>query len=170
MNKNIFDKKKGFTLLELVVVMVIMAIIVMITLIFLGRGKTTKELDVAVNNVYSAIREAQNYALTGQSVVANTGCNIIRFEFDDNTGKFSIDSVDQSGVRCVLMSEYELKNKVTFVGSGEIEFSVPSGRAGVTGGVYPIILSKKNENSSVCVYPMGAIITKVSGGSCPENP
>lgn len=169
MKKNISRIQKGFTLIEVVAVLGIITVMMMVTLVFMGQGRTDKELDTEANKVYSAIREAQNYSLTGESVESiNSECNRIRFNFRRD-GTFAIYNTTSSSVECgSAIAEYSLENGVNFVVRGRIHFAVPSGKTDVS-GVYSIGLIKKNRFHNVCIYPAGAILT-VANEPCPVNP
>ena len=62
-NKNF---KKGFTLIELLIVIAIIGIMTAALFVSMSRSGTTNALKVAGRQLAAAIRETQNYALTGK--------------------------------------------------------------------------------------------------------
>lgn len=62
-NKNF---KKGFTLIELLIVIAIIGIMTSALFVSMSKSGTTNSLKVASRQLAGAIREAQNYALTGK--------------------------------------------------------------------------------------------------------
>ncbi|MFC1623254.1 Tfp pilus assembly protein FimT/FimU [Patescibacteria group bacterium] len=160
-NKN---NKKGFTLLETLVVIAMVAIMTIAVLTTLNTNKLERELETAGDQVYSAIRETQNYALTGKE--AEQGCDAYSFSFSGR--EYAITNKVSGGDNCTFRSIGELENNVAFAGSGEIEFTVPHGTVNVA-GVMPIILSKEGRSYNVCVYGIGAVTrTRTTCSSTPE--
>ncbi len=66
--KNIKNKnfKKGFTLVELLIVIAIIGIMTAVLLVSMSKGGVNNTLKVAGRQLSGALRESQNYALTGK--------------------------------------------------------------------------------------------------------
>ncbi len=65
----------GFTLVEVLITAAIIGIMTSATFVSIQRGKIDKEVRVVAEQVASAIREAQNYALSGkQPSATDTAC------------------------------------------------------------------------------------------------
>lgn len=158
-NKFIYKRKKAFTLTEIVVVIAIVGIMTGVMLVSLSGTRTDKALETAGQEVAAAVREAQNYALTGRG--AGPGCNTYTFSY----GGSSYDISNGSG--CEVNISYELKNGVVFSGtSGSFYFLVPHGIIDIA-STETITLGKNSKKVNVCVYPSGRVEATAIGGTCP---
>ncbi|MFC1645011.1 Tfp pilus assembly protein FimT/FimU [Patescibacteria group bacterium] len=159
-----YQTKRGFTLLEVLVVTAIILIMTVSILATLNSNKLDRELESAGDQTYSAIREAQNYALTGKETAP--GCDVYSFSFSDD--RYIISNKESDGTECAFRTVGELKNSVQFAGSGSIDFSVPHGDVNVE-TVESIGLSKSGKTYNVCVYNVGAVTrTRTSCSSTPQ--
>lgn len=159
-NKN----KKGFTLLEVLVVITMVAIMTVATLSTLNTNRIERELEAAGDQVYSALRETQNYALTGKEV--DSGCDMYEFHYDGEN--YRIENTSSTGDTCTFSFGSELKNAVQFSGADNISFSVPHGNVGIA-GVKSIGLEKDGRTYNVCVYDTGVITrTRTTCSNTPE--
>lgn len=173
----------GFTLVELVVSMAILSIMAAITIVSLSGTKTKQEVEGAARQVASAIREAQNYALTGKNITSTSTNRACQFSVAStvNTASLSIKQASISGASCgapAVATTYSLQNGVQFsVASREVLFDVPRGEpsdangeiGGSQGGASPYVdfsFAKNGSTAHVCVYPLGRIEEKPIGGSC----
>jgi prepilin-type N-terminal cleavage/methylation domain-containing protein len=176
---NMKRKLQGFTLVELIVAMGVLSIMASVTIVSMGGAKTKQEVEGAARQVAAAIREAQNYALTGKNIgaagdvpcrfhvtVANTSPNVTIQQI-----KF-----DSSGV-CNTNSGsmvYSLQHGVVFSANAEVRFDVPRGEprnsAGTEIGISGVThvgfsFAKSGSTAHVCVYPLGRIEEKI-GVNC----
>jgi len=76
---------KGFTLLELIVVIAIIGIMTSVGLVSLVPAKKQIALKTAQNEVTSAIKLAQSYALQGKSIQGVSDICGYGFEFTDRS-------------------------------------------------------------------------------------
>lgn len=161
--KNSNKNKKGFSLLELMTVTGMLAILIAVALNFIGSNKSQVELESAANEIVAALREAQNYSLTGKKV--NDDCTIYTFETVNGTNRYSITGYynDSSGSLqpCGFNMTYSLTTNIMFNGQNNISFTAPHGD---TGNIV-IPLSKNGNNYYVCVNS-GGLITKGSNNGC----
>jgi type II secretion system protein H len=152
MKKN--KTKKGFTLLEIMVVVSIIAIMTGIMIISLNQSKNRQALKTSAGEVVAAIRETQNYALTGKS--AGGSCNNYYFQFSGQNY-----TVYNGNGSCGISDSYVLSESVNFNGSGTITFTAPHGNTSGT----TIVLSRGGDNINICVSDTGMIQETFS--SCP---
>src|SRR5438105_3633871 len=72
--------KFGFTLIELIVVISIMAILTLITVANFRQGEKQKRVGLASDTVISSLRDAQTYALAGKNTNnSNPACTIPQY-------------------------------------------------------------------------------------------
>ncbi len=143
--------KKGFSLLEILVVISIIGIMTGAMVSSLGQSKNQQALKSAASEVVAAIRETQNYALTGKN--AGGSCNNYTFTYSGNSYNVS------NGSGCGINDSYQLRNNVTFNNSSSITFTAPHGNtAGAT-----IILSNDSHSINICISDTG-MIWKTSEG------
>ena len=83
--------RRGFTLIEIMVVMAIIGIVTAVTIVSFGSGKERKAVEGQARKVAAAIREMQNYALTGKQIGTNVPCKF---------GVISITSMQQPTMKC----------------------------------------------------------------------
>jgi len=166
--KNAFSKNSaGFTLIEVLIVLSIVSIMAVVSIVSLGNGRTERELETNARAVASAIREVQNYALTGRQIVAGTDPCGFRVSWSGAT--YSTDYMYKNGAVCNRTSSiasYTLKNGVVFITSDVLTFSLPHAALSFSGGSKAAILSKQSTSSVVCVYADGRI-TDQRGSACP---
>lgn len=165
----------GFTLVELVVSMAILSIMAAITIVSLSGTKTKQEVEGAARELAAAIREAQNYALTGRSITGGLPCQF-RITAVALSGSYTLQQTDSTGCGTVAGSvSYTLPNSVQFSSGTGVWFDVPRGEprnsAGTeigTSGVTHVDFSfaKNGSTAHVCVYPLGRIEEKPIGVNC----
>ncbi|MFZ1720353.1 MAG: type II secretion system protein [Candidatus Moraniibacteriota bacterium] len=179
-------KKKGFTLVELMVVMAMTAIMLAVTLTSLSGVKDRKAVEGEARKMAATIREMQNYALTGRQMgVGQVTCGVGIDSISDTDTSYRVSYAYRSGATCansptfVSLSTNSLSNGVKFfVGSSNTTdafyFKVPRGnlmdRSSVAVTTAQLIVLQKNTASySVCIYPVG-IVTETEGvlPSCPS--
>ena len=175
---------RGFTLVELVVAMALISIMATATVVSMSGSKTKQEVQAASHLVASALREAQNYALTGKNMTSNPANRPCKFRARSVTGGSAI-FVEQLSAGMVSCSQpgstpdswsgaaYNLTNGVVFSATTEVRFDVPRGEptnpsnvelSGATSIDFPV--SKSLLTAHTCIYPLGRIEEKPVGGSC----
>lgn len=179
-----FFAKKGFTLIELMIVVAIVGIMTAATMVSLSSGREAKQVEGEARKFASAIRELQNYALTGKKFHATEPtCQAgLRVIFENNVSTPFPSYKYRSGTDCGTMTiassgTFALGNGVRFGdGSGLFAFSglyftVPRGdmvnAANVAiASTTRVSLKKGSSVWSVCIYP-GGRVEEYSGASCP---
>ncbi len=170
-------KYRGFTLIEVMAVMAIVGVMSAMVFTSLRSGKEQKSVEGEARKVAAAIREVQNYALTGKQIGGSVPC---RFGVEALTaGDAQIKSKEshRTGASCssgasipATISIITLSNGVIFANDLDYDFffTVPRGELDPNGNVTPIglRLSKGATTYSVCVYP-GGQVKDVSGAVCP---
>lgn len=180
--------KKAFSLMELLIITAVISIMTVASLVYLGGQKEDKELEVEANKMASAIREAQNNALTGkQPDNASVACGH-GFYFD-NDGTLPSSNIeykiffnsDSSGCGAAGRNydeassntyiKYELGNNVEFNSSlaMSIYFTVPHGKIfdnaenAILTAQTITLKGRSGDTYNVCIYPGGKIEAKESG-------
>lgn len=155
---------RGFTFIEVIVVMAIIGIMAGIVAVSFKTGRVEKELETNAREFAGVVREAQNYALTGKQFKTDTSPCRFQVEWSESSYKLIYYYKDASG-NCnqpLTMVTYPLKNGVTFGNSGNLFFTVPhadfSGNTSAT-------FSKSQNNYFVCISSDGRITDKNT--SCP---
>lgn len=157
-------------MLELLVAMAVVGILTAAAIVPLSNTRTKKEVEVAAREVAAAIREAQNYALTGKQVSgAEYPCNY-KFNATPDTSNYNIeyDYHVYGDAACNPKNLYSssLKNGVSFksVAPNTISFSIPYGSINPTAKV---VLKKGSSEYTVCVSVTGNIEEKIDDITCP---
>ncbi len=165
-------KKRGFTLVELMVVMAMTAIMISVTIVSLSGSRDRKAVEGEARKFAAVVREAQNYALTGKQFVSGrVTCSVGISDIGDLDEAYDITYTYRNGADCssyisTVFSTNQLSNGVHF-SSDPIPFSfaVPRGETGL-GSTLRIEMSKESATYSVCIYRTGRV-EDVSGVSCP---
>jgi prepilin-type N-terminal cleavage/methylation domain-containing protein len=166
--------KKGFSFLELMVVLSIISIMTVVAIVSFQSKRVGTDLESSALEVTAAIREAQNNALTGKKPDPNfVPCDYIFQKKDGSDSQYEIvyhyrdgAGVCTTGTATNNYATYSLKNRVIFKNfSSAITFNIPFGN---TSSETTIELSKDNNPYFICVALSGG----VSGGStssCLQN-
>ncbi len=176
--------RPGFTLVELIVTTAALSIMATVTIMSLSGNKTRHEVQTAARLVTSAVREAQNYALTGKNITANPANRPCKFRVR-SVGGGTVIFVEQLSAGMVSCpspgitadswsgATYNLTNGVTFFATTEVRFDVPRGEPANSSGtelsgatLVDFAVSKSGLNAHACVYPLGRVEEKPVGGSC----
>lgn len=158
---------RGFTLIEVMIVIAIIGITSALVFVSLSTGKTGRLLERSSREVMAALREAQNYAVSGRSTAIN-----------ENNTSFGMQIVSATAYNVIsssgTVSSYSLKEGVTFTsGATTLGFLVPRGEvtvAGVAlaaGASYRISLSKSGSMMYICLYQSGRIVENGGNATCP---
>lgn len=143
--KNRKEKNKGFTLLELMVVISIIGIMTSVGLVSLSSSRKDMLLKTSQDEVISAIKLAQSYALQGKVVPSETSkiCGF-GFKFTTDT-EYEIFYYNTASSDCTggknenYLEGQELKSGVKLTDpspdDSKIYFSLPSARVTASGGV-----------------------------------
>lgn len=159
--KKFSKNKNGFTLMELMIAMAIVAIMTVIGIVSIQSGKVKSQLEASAREVSVAIREAQNNALSGKNASIENNCNQYDFTYGGTT--YSVGTVSGSGCPLAI---YALKNGVTFASGGNFNFSIPLGTFSIISGGNSIQLKKGSDYYYVCINSSsGNVYEKQSG--CP---
>ncbi len=150
------NKKAGFTLLELMVVVAIIGIMSAVGFVSLSDSRNQKAVDLEARKVASVLRMTQNYAVSGYSLDINKiPC---QFTFTSmSTGSYSISYNYRSPVGVCgspqLISTFTVANNVSIT-SATVGFARPRGEVA---SPTQIILSRAGLTATVCVGVGGVI-------------
>jgi prepilin-type N-terminal cleavage/methylation domain-containing protein len=160
--------KKGYSLIE---VLIVCAIIGILSAIFLASkisgNKNLQSLKVTAREVAAAVRETQNYALTGKMINAGDTPCLYRME---NVGGVSYRIRYRSKLNpvgtCIgtwtTIYTKILSNGISInIGGGNIEYNVPHGDR--SGGGFDITLTKNGVMVHVCACDSGKVVEKFTG-------
>jgi len=184
--------KKGFTLLELIVVIAIIAIMTIVMLVTMFEDRENRELAAAARGVTAAIREAQNNALAGLSRGDEFICMSV-LNFDKTPNRYVVRKwkKDPSSGNCNFNDnvasyyfDYDVERMIEDGDIGRLQFSVPHGDIKVnlvttpsaTTGANPLTgtgqirLHKRDSGSAkvfyVCIHPSGQIVENGINNPC----
>lgn len=157
----------AFTLIEVLVVTALISIMSAILLVDFGSGRITQQLEGSARVVVSAVREAQNFALTGHQGVAGTDPCAYEVAWSGTTYTLTYEYKDGAGVcsQSQLLNTSTLADGISFLGaSGNVSFAPP--HAVMTPATTAtIVLSKAGSDHAVCVCSSG-LINNTVGNSC----
>lgn len=137
---------KGFSFIELLLVVAIIAIIAALSAPFMVRFLRQNELEVSSDKVVSTIRKAQNYAMSGKDNALWGFCasgNSIRL-YKDSCGTPS------------YFEDFEL-SKIRISGLTDVAFDDVSGRRGEPSTISEIVISNDAGVRSVSINYAGGI-------------
>lgn len=172
-------RTKGFTLIEVMAVMAIIGVMSAMVFTSLRSGKEQKTVEGEARKVAAAIREVQNYALTGKQIGGSVSCKFGIMPLTAGDSQIILTESHRTGSSCstgisaaaaIPGMTINLSNGVTF--SNDLDynffFTVPRGELDPNGNATPIglRLGKGSTTYSVCVYP-GGQVKDVSGAACP---
>ncbi len=172
-------QKKGFTLIEVLVVVAIIGIASAIILVSIGNGRTQKQVEGDARRLVGMLREIQNDALSGKQVVL--GRISCAFVFPPSASAETIISPTyryRNGASCASTLSDDLPSlnltpgvSISVANAG-VSFVVPWGEVwdgSLTARLASTVqytLVKSGVTWSVCVYP-GGRIEEIAGASCP---
>lgn len=162
---------RGFTLLEILVVIAVIGIVSSVILMSTGNARTEREVSSASQDVVGLLREAQQYALTGKQFVNST--DPCQFRVTWNSGSASLTTTyyykGSNGVcdQSVTVSTFNLQGGVVFANSGVVDFSLPHGRPSFATPNVALQLSKAGVSGVACVYQSGLVKNALGTTNCP---
>lgn len=168
MKKNL----SGFTLIEMMIVIAIVGIMTAIVMTSLNTGRTRKALETSAHEFAGAVREAQNYSLSGRQISGNDVCAFSLKWVDDSTYSLGYTVSGSCGAVPTAILSYSLKNAVTLGSFNTISFSIPFGAISYSGsasGPLQVSFTKSSIVYYVCVYPDGKVLEPMES-TCPATP
>ena len=188
-NKNrIFGSKKGFNLIEFLIVVAITAIMAGIVISSFMREKAKKEVEIEAQRLAAILKEAQTYALTGRTLGSSPTlipCNFyfkvtgiypaaqkyeITYDYRDVT---SVSSTCASPSGPSSYISYDLitgRNGLKAAMPGpvaqSIKISVPWGQVTANGRSPITVSNRRGESYEVSINSVGRISVNCSGAGC----
>lgn len=157
---------RGFTLIEVMVVMAIISIVSGMVIVSLTDSRVKRELETNAREFVGVVREAQNYALTGKQIGGNTACSFSVTWMAPSTYNLKYTPSGNCTATPTSTASYSLKNGVIFQNastSGSFNFALP--HANFSGNT-SVKFTKKGIWHTVCISSDGRISDK-PGPSCP---
>lgn len=92
-------KFAGFTLIELMVVVAIMALMAAALIVDFNRNRVARSIQIAKNETASNIRKAQGYLLSSKNITGNTPAKfyIVTLMTSGGGTSYTIDAIDNTG-------------------------------------------------------------------------
>jgi prepilin-type N-terminal cleavage/methylation domain-containing protein len=167
--------RSGFTLIELMMTMAMTAIMIAVLLASLSGTKRSREVEGEANKVLAALREVQNYSLTGRGINGTNACRKFGIDVPESSNTLSITYYDKSSGTCTVVgtkATYAVGNGAaltsTLAVGSTLDFTLPNGQVFVndgttatelTSGSVMFHISKYSDTvfDNVCVYPFGRI-------------
>jgi prepilin-type N-terminal cleavage/methylation domain-containing protein len=169
-------KKRGFTLVELMVVMAMTAIMISVTIVSLSGSRDRKVVEGEARKFAAVVREAQNYALTGKQFISGrVTCRVGISDIASLDETYDVSYTYRSGADCTaapssaVFVTNTLSSGVTFSSTtSAFNFSVPRGETGL-GSTLQVQLNKGSATYSVCIYRTGRVEEQMGSGACPNE-
>lgn len=170
--KKMKHQKKGFTLIEVVVVVAIIAIMSAVIFSNVNSGRSQSAVDAATRTLANAIRELQQYSLTGKQMVTNSDPCLYQIAWISGTARYTTTYFykDNSGTcnQSMTIATYTLPGGVLFSGTGSLGFTLPYGKPNFgTASVALPVIKAGSVSGVTCVYSNGLINSAVGSVSCP---
>lgn len=173
LNKIMIKKRKflrGFTVIEILVIIAVMGIMLSIAFVNLGSGRTSAKLDAAQREVASAIKMAQSNALQGKTASGSVPKYWGIYFENDKTYKIVPSNAPGTDIAGGTET-YALSNGVTFsvtnVINSRIYFSVPNGN--ILKGNGTSYASGDTATATVSISGLSKTVNISYGGVITEN-
>ena len=162
---------RGFTVIEILVIIGIMGIMLSVALVSLSGGRTSAKLDAAQREVASAIQTAKSNALQGKTASGSVP-KYWGIYFDNDNKTYKIVPSNAPGTDIAGGTEtYTLSNGVTFsvtnVTSRRIYFSIPNGN--ILRGNGSLYASGDTATVTVSISGLNKTVSISSGGVIKED-
>ena len=164
-----WENQRGFTLLELLIVIAIIVITSTIALVSLSNARVNQDLNRASQTMAANIRLANNYALTGKSGDINQKVCEYRIEFTSTTTyrlvTLTRDALGACGSPQTL-ADYTVEGGVSAKAAPPfVTFIPPRAETNLS---FPLLvkLTKNSKIFVLCVYPSGRVEEHPSGALC----
>jgi prepilin-type N-terminal cleavage/methylation domain-containing protein len=165
--RSTLERAKGFTLIEVMVVLTIITIVSTVFLVDWTSGRVNRQVGNEAREVETLIREAQNYALTGSQAVAGT--EPCRFQVTWGGANYGLTYwyKDGSGncTQTRTMKSFTLSDGVVFSATSSFYFTLPHAELSFLGPSQAIVMSKASSFQTVCVFQGGLINSRI-GSTC----
>ncbi|MBX4187894.1 MAG: prepilin-type N-terminal cleavage/methylation domain-containing protein [Candidatus Doudnabacteria bacterium] len=172
MKKLTENRQSGFSLLELLVIVVIMVILGSVMIANFRQGERQKRVNLARDTVISAIRFAQNQTLAGKQIQRDTSVTVVRgtrcatdnsvksywAEFD-NTNTITIMAEDTCNA-VMSTTSYTLPNRTKFAGSNPFQGQNTSGAFSSSTVATRFVAPFASITLSSTASPLGSNFTK----------
>jgi prepilin-type N-terminal cleavage/methylation domain-containing protein len=163
-------KCSGFTLIELIIVIFIVALMSVVVLSNVNSGSTEKQIEAGGRSISSQLHELQQYALTGKQFVANSAPCLYQMTWNSGSANYTSRYWYKTGNVCdqsTTIATYTLPNSITFQNSGTIGFTLPHGSLSPAGASFGMAMAKGGVLGVTCAYDGGRIEDILGTNSCP---
>ena len=172
LKKNKHYIRRGFTLLELLIVVIVIGIVSTIILTGTGSVRTEKQVDAAGRELGGVLRELQQYALTGKQFVTNTDPCLYNITWNSGSSNYTFTYYyknPNTGVcdQQTVVNTYTLRSGITFSNTGSMGFGLPHGRPDFAGTSVAFQITKSSTIGVTCLYKDGLSKSFVGTNSCP---
>lgn len=153
--------KRGFSLVELLIVLAIMVIMTAVLFVNQNDKKVTSNVETATRQVAAQIRALQNEALNGKKI-GTTYVNKYKFSAVNSSSVYTVTYIDSAGGTIGTPQDIDLESKrVSFVWAvGNLYFSSPNGRVDAANSI--II---KSTTANVCMQ----VVVSIKGSITEEK-
>lgn len=170
----------GFTVIEMVIVIAIIGISSVVIINSLSTGRALRLTEQSAHDLAGALRQAQNYALTGKASAGQESCYFgLRFI---SSSRYALVQYYRAAGNCNsynTLTTTNLAGGVTFTSISSyptiLAFSLPraevySATSGALSGLTTaqrIGLTKSGRTQYLCLYPGGRIEERGTASTCP---
>lgn len=158
--------KKGFSMEELIVVCAIIGIMTTAVVVSMRGNKDERAVETSAREVAAAIRQAQNYALTGKGAGV-AGCTNYQFHCVKDNDNYWISGC--ASANYTLKNGVRFKNTANTCESPMFTFSLPHAETSIgAGNSMKIILEDRNGSNeyTICIYDKGNVIESSGDVNC----